>query len=384
MEQYNKIIQCVTEYGCKLLTTFEEFQEKMRTNKYRGFCFVRIEFVGICGHNSSAVFTNFKVRKTGIRCKDCVKKSSAATMCENNTKLQSIQTELESVKLIEKYLTGYDIIRTPEGCLADIIVREKGSEELWIPIQLKCTLQLSHGMYSFRKVGDKYKDMLLVCVCINENKIWVIPANDINVTNELNISKVSKYNEYSVADNSLLCSAIDLHKERCIRKSLEDCMRPLSELQQREQIFVKKRVSALPFLSFKMIDMQQSSTDFIVNGKKVQEKVCGYIKNKNQLMCAMSCNNGTENKKRLFRTYRLKENDFYWLHSSIDDRFWVIPEAVMFREGYVSKEDETIGKKGFSIPLKDMEYGIRKWMQPFEYNYSTPDKDKLLALFGCV
>lgn len=62
----------------------------------------------------------------------------------------------------------------------------------------------------------------------------------------------------------------------------------------------------------------------------------------------------------------------------------VIPEAVMFREGYISREDDTIGKKGFSIPLKDMEYGIRKWMQPFEYNYSTPDKDKLLALFGCV
>jgi hypothetical protein len=161
-------------------------------------------------------------------------------------------------------------------------------------------------------------------------------------------------------------------------------MRPLSELQQREQEYIKKRVSALPWMKFDSIAIQNSSTDFIVNGKKVQEKVCGYIENKNRLLCTMGCNNGTENKKRLFRTYRLKENDFYWLHSSIDDRFWVIPEAVMFREGYISREDDTIGKKVFSIPLKDMEYGIRQWMQPFEYNYTTPDKEKLLALFGCV
>jgi hypothetical protein len=161
-------------------------------------------------------------------------------------------------------------------------------------------------------------------------------------------------------------------------------MQPIAELQQREQKYIAKRQNALQWLHFEKLDVHHTSTDFIINGKRVQEKVCGFVKNENRIICTMGCNNGREDGKQTYRTYRLGENDFYWLHSSVDDRFWVIPERILYREGYISKEDETMGKKGFMIPLEGMEYGIRQWMRPFEYNYKNPDKERLLSLFGCV
>jgi hypothetical protein len=200
------------------------------------YSYVRVDFVGTCGHNSSAVFTNFKSRGTGKRCKDCVKKQTGDIL-KNQENFQNNITELKSIQLITKYLSQYyEIIRTNEGCRADLAIREKGKEEdEWIPVQVKSTEKMCHKMYSFRGIKDEYKDMLLICVCISEEKIWVIPYNELNIkARNLNISEFSKYNDYGCGNNLILNRYIDLHKNKCMRQTLDDCLLPVNDLQQRE------------------------------------------------------------------------------------------------------------------------------------------------------
>ncbi len=59
---------------------------------------MRIAFIGICGHTSSAVYTNFHIRKTGLYCRTCVLEKYKSKREENNKEVchkqeaQSIDT----------------------------------------------------------------------------------------------------------------------------------------------------------------------------------------------------------------------------------------------------------------------------------------------------
>jgi hypothetical protein len=379
MENYEKVKSIVNESNCILLTDFEEIERRRDNVLNKSYYYVRIDFIGSCGHNTSAVFTNFKTRKTGIICKDCVK-----IYCSNvlkNKEKETNEVELESIKIIEEYLNGYyEVKRTKEGCRADLAIKEIGNNyDNWIPVQVKCTDKTCHNMYSFRKLISEYKDMLLLCICNSERKIWVIPYNDLdNTLKTLNISRISKYNKYLCTDNAKLYSCIDLYKNKCMRRQLDICLLPVSELQQREQEYIKKRERYVTFLDYKYIEIQNTPTDFIVNGKKVQEKVAGLNINRGRrrIIITMGSNNGKkEDGSRNFRTYRLGENDYYWIHSSVDDRFWIIPEYVLFEKGYISKEDETIHKKAISIS------NSTEWIKEYQYNYNDINREKIEKIF---
>ena len=80
MDKYNYVKKIVEENECTLLTSFEEFETKRISVLKQLYNYVRIDFIGVCGHESSAVFTNFKSRGTGKRCKDCVKKSTCRNL----------------------------------------------------------------------------------------------------------------------------------------------------------------------------------------------------------------------------------------------------------------------------------------------------------------
>jgi hypothetical protein len=384
MERYNCVKKIVEENECQLLTSFEEFETKRENVLNKSYLYVRIDFIGICSHKSSAVFTNFKSRGTGKRCKECVKKSTANTVKLLQKDSNNI-TEYESIELIIKYLSPYyNIKRTNEGCRIDIAIKEKEKEEdEWIPIQVKSTKKICHKMYSFRGINKNYEGMLIICVCTDEEKIWIIPYTDLSLkAPNLNISEYSKYNKYK-CDNIILKEYIDKYKDKYIRQTLDKCMTPISDLQQNEQKYVKKRESIIKFLEFQKPNIQNTPTDFIVNGKKVQEKVCGYDKQRTSLVVYLASNNGKrENGVRKFRTYKLGENDYYWLHSSIDNRFWIIPERVLYDKGYISNKDEIISNKSFRIRVnKENNYGVREWLKEYEYNYDNPDREQIIELF---
>lgn len=274
MNNYNKINNFCEENSCKLLTSFEDFEDMRQNVSKKYYQYVRINFIGFCGHNSSAVVTNFLLRKTGILCKSCVLDNSYKPKNINGNEI-----EYEGIQILENYLSDYyEIIRTEEGCKADIILNN------CIPLQIKTTLKQCHNMYSFRCVNKNYDNMLLICVCISEKKIWVIPYEDIKNIRTLNISINSKYNKYLVKDNSLLYDEIAKHYNKYSNENIEYYKIPLSNLQKREQEYRKKREKVISFLNFTYPEIQNSVTDFMINNKKIQEKICGnIIKGKNNI-----------------------------------------------------------------------------------------------------
>jgi hypothetical protein len=381
MEKYLEVSKIIEEAGCSLLTTFEDFEEKRKTVLNKLYLYVRIDFVGVCGHNSSAVFTNFKSRKTGIRCKECVAKTTRETM-KSKEKESSSKSELDSLKFFEKYLAPYyEIQRTKEGCKADIIIRPLDStEDSWIPLQAKATHQVSHKMYSFRGLDRDYTGMLIICGCVADDKIWIIPYSELTTTkSKINISVRSKYNKYLVEDKTKINDVISGYK--CIKDSCNVFMTPIGEYQQREQEYVKKRESHIDFLNYVYPELHNTSTDFMVNGKKVQEKVMGFESKKNRLSTNFACNNGKDDKgKRKWRTYYLGENNYYWLHSSHDDRFWIIPEIKLHKRKKISNSDKIEGRTTLSFNIEN----VPKWIKKWEFNYKTitdEQKGKIIEMF---
>lgn len=377
MENYNKIKNIVTENNCTLLTSFEEFELTRKNVVQQSYNYVRINFIGICGHDSSAVVINYTTRKTGIRCKDCTKKS---TQHHNRNKLKETnETETSSIVILEKYLSNnYNIIRTKEGCKADIVLSQKEDTNKYIPIQVKSTGKISHKMYSFRGISRGYDNMLIVCVCIENERLWVIPYADIKHLANINISERSKYNKYLVNKNELLYDSIEKYAEQYYTNNLTELTVPISIYQQREQQYVQKREKYLSFLQFMYPDIHNTPTDFMVNGKKVQEKVAGRLKDTivPSMMVHLSSNNGKNAKgKKNFRTYSLGENDYYWFHSNIDDRFWIIPEQILHDRGYIADKDEIKNRKVLYISDNT------EWIKQYEYDYNNVNCDKIRKMF---
>ena len=106
---------------------------------------------------------------------------------------------------------------------------------------------MSHKMYSFRGINKSYDNMIIICICTSEKKIWVIPYEDIKHLSNLNISTTSKYNKYLVSDNNLLSDSII----KCMPIYYDNILelnKPINILQQREQEYVKKREKYINFL----------------------------------------------------------------------------------------------------------------------------------------
>ena len=361
MENYTKVTECFIKAGCQLLTSYEEFERRRNELPKKFYHFVRVEFIGTCSHESSVVFTNFKLRKTGIVCKECIRKQSSVAERQNCNEI-----ELMGIKIVEEYLKGYDILRTKEGCRADLAIKKK-TDDNWIPIQIKTSLKQMHNMYSFKQCNKDYSGMLLFCICISEKKIWVLPFST-ELPSSINISLKSKYDKYLVV-NENLAESIEKYNNSIIMQSLDAIMLPVNPLQQREQEYVRKREAAIPFLAYTYPDIQSGISDFICNGKKVQEKVLGL--DKKTLHANLSVNNGKKYGKRSFRSYMVGENDYYWFHSSIDDRFWIIPEGVLVEKGYVTVDKEK---------RTDIRISGNEW-DKYKYNYKEFDEKKIIGIF---
>ena len=371
MENYTKIQQCFEENKCTLITTFEDF-EKLRITAHKMYYqYVRVRFIALCMHESSVIFTNFFLRKTGIICKECTVQKSKV---KNNIDLNKI--EYNGIKIIEEYLyTLYDIVRTKEGCKADLAIKLKNDDK-WIPVQIKVTDNICHGMYSFTLKND-YTDMLLMCICVTERKIWIIPFNDVNLQHKINISIKSKYNKYLI-DNNDIHHHITQYIDKIQLLDLDTILLPINKLQQREQEYIKKRENYVPFLNYIYPDIQGTVVDVICNGINIQEKVLGYDIVRKRFHTCLCSHNGNINGKRQFRMYKLGENKYYWLHSSIDNRFWIIPEEILEKYGYISKADEIKNRK--SLYFKP-DNSTHIWLNDFEHTYDNVDKNRIISLF---
>jgi hypothetical protein len=392
MERYNKIKETFKQNNCCLLTTFIEYKKLLedkieynkRNNKKTSLENIRVIYTAQCGHENNVAISNFMARKTGLLCSSCKNTKIKKINLSKNTHY-NLQEHIGN-KILEKYIGDEFILKyTKEGCSADVLIKEKIlNNNLYLPLQLKTTQKLScNNTYTFKKITKSYKDMLIVCICIKEEKFWIIPFNEIREMKNLSISNKSKYNKYEVETHKLV-EIFKTYSHLTIEYELVNI--PKSKLQIREQYYLSKRENAINFFNYIKPHIQGTITDFIINGKNIQEKVVGYRKDRKSYNVWLSTSNGKKEKnKRNWRTYKLGENDFYWFHSSIDDRFWIIPEIILYNNDYISNINETKNRTNiyFKI-LENGDYQSNNWMKNYEYNYSNIDdiiKNKLIELF---
>ena len=72
-------------------------------------------------------------------------------------------------------------------------------EDLWLGIQVKSTCKKTNrGQHNFNLNGTNYDNYLILCICLEDKKMWLIPYEEVKGQTNIKISVKSKYNHYEV------------------------------------------------------------------------------------------------------------------------------------------------------------------------------------------
>jgi hypothetical protein len=379
MPNYEEIVELVTSKGCTILTQKEDLPKEKVNETFK------IKFISSCDHESCVAITNLKLKNTGVECNKCMKTRHSKKL-KNNSKVSSNSkanvVDYTGFKLLSPKLEDFfDIIKTNEGCLADLIIKPKNvKEDKWLMLQMKTTQKLYSGLYNYN-VTNKYIDCIMVLICLSPNKIWVMPYDSIKNITKIGIGyENSKYNKYLVDDNSIITILNNYYNtERLYNK--EKCLEPQSKDQKVEHRYRLLREKQLDFITYTRPELDGMVYDFLIGDKKFQEKVIPKKKNSNFHYLVLCHTTG--NKKK--GCYKLGDNDFYWIWCNGTNIFYVIPENIMFKYNLVTEAEE-LGNKTIPIhPYKTQdELNSKKiksrWTYEYRFDLDNLDKDRLLNL----
>jgi hypothetical protein len=352
------------------LTSEEEFNKlTVRYPKYK--------YIASCGHENVVHFHSFSSRKTGILCPSCIKKLNGKKRKEQmkEDKLQNIRLEFDCISYFISLLDETFIIKKAfDGCLSDIIIKPHAQEkDEWLGIQVKTTLNSING-YGFH-IEQNYKNLLILCICWENKKMWLIPnsmlSNQIKISIGLN---KSKYEKYEITKNTIK-NKLDEFYSNFERFSYEILDTPLCEYQKREKEFYKYRESKINFLKFDYNAMEGMVYDYKIGNKKVQEKVGSYCKENNPNMFSFNLNKYEcrINGKCQRKCYEEGDNDLYWLHCK-NKKFYIIPESVLIEQGFVGKNC-----KKYKLYVSPTNQNT-SWCNAYQFDYNNVEKERLLQI----
>lgn len=372
----------VSGYGCKLLTTNEQLFQLMQTN-VKSYQFQKVRILSTCGHVSDGYISNLTSKGTGILCKSCSK--DRTTHKQREDRVLGVKTaqeiEYEGYKHIRDILEhDFEILKANEGCQADFLLKPKKClEDNWLMIQLKVTTKAQCGQYCYGIHKKNYDTCVMALVCLEEKKTWIMDGSIASGMSNLNIGlNKSKYDKYAITTN--ICEVLQTFYENKDLFSKKECMLPVSELQQREQIYRSLIHDELPFLTIELPEREGLKYDFSVNARKVQEKVCGIVTKKNgtKIYSVVLCaNNGKIDGVRKFKPYKLGENDFYWIWIKDERCFYVIPEKQLMDHNLLDDTETTTRKPRLGLKWKSK----TEWYSEYFYDLDNLDVDKLTKVF---
>lgn len=381
---YHNVVAIFSSNKCTLLDTEEEFNEKRMTTKKKSAHHVHARYIATCGHENVVVVTNFKCRNTGLLCTACQTTNTSATL--SASKQNTIGIEAIGIDILREYLPlDCDIERTPEGCVVDLLfrpsIRADCFENMWLKIQVKTTKTLCHNMQSFSVRPHEYEDDVhFLFVCNSNKKIWSFRKNDLkHIKSKLNISTSSKYKKNEITNDvyGALCHVY----ETTPLISLESALIPKNAYQQREYSYVLQRETLLPFLSFQCPDIQGLAYDFLVNGKRVQEKVCS-AKKRNFFIVTLKrcsgsrmCSDGK--RRRKFQPYSNEDFDILWIHIHDTNIMYIIPSQILLMKGYIVSSQSKGSHCLIINPTNN-----NTWYMPYRFDKDNIDKERLLQLLS--
>jgi hypothetical protein len=291
-----------------------------------------------------------------------------------NALLQEFNCIKYFTELIGKHFTT---IKTFDGCKADIAIKKIDIiEDLWLGIQVKTTIKKTErDQYYFRLNKGKYDNCLLLCICEEDKKMWLIPYEDVKGFKTIGVAQKSKYNKYEVNNETLIEKLGDYYER--INKSEFDALNiPTSKCQKQEQEYRKIRETKLNFIEFNNNAMEGLVYDFMIGSKKVQEKV-GTIThdNPNSYSFTLTKYDCRINGKCKNKSYEEGDSDIYWLNCK-NGKFYVIPEIALLDNEYIGKDCK---KEHLYVSPTNQN---TSWCNKYLFDYNIIDKERLLKILN--
>jgi hypothetical protein len=383
---YTELKEKVEKKECQLKWTEDVFNETFKNYK------TNIDIISKCGHETKVQCSNFLYCNSGVTCKQCLhqKNSEAVKGITTNNLLQ----EYHVMKAFQKYLQGKLELRIMvEGSLADFAIKPCSIvDDLWLPVQLKSTLKICHGLYSFTMHNNIYNDMFVMLFVVENQKTWIINSSDINVSSKINIGKYnSVYSKYEVKVNDINQRLTTLYCDyKHYLKSFETINVPVSEQSKNAIEMNRYRESLFPTFSIKYPEMGGTVYDSIINETyKVQDKVAScYSKKKTSNSKEYRSTKTYSVHLSRYRTntnlaYKLGDNDYYWIHLPDKKGAYIIHEKVLLEHGLISSNDidNCISLFPYHTPEELKKYKRRHtWLNDHLYFYDK-DIDKVIKLF---
>ena len=369
---YEDVVKKFVDKNCIVTMTQEDFIQTYKNNN------CKIKYNASCGHENNVSYKNFTTLNQGINCPKCVNKNVSCKLKEFRTG-ENKNPQLQELKCINyfKDLIGdyFTTIKSFDGCKADIIIKNfEETEDLWLGIQVKTTnKKTEREQYYFRLNNGEYNNCLLLCVCDEDKKMWLIPYEEVKGLKTIGVAQKSKYNKYEVSKENLI-EKLNYYYKIINKFEFNILDTPTSITQQQEQRYREIREVKINFIKFKNNELEGLVYDFMIDSKKVQEKVGTIIHNNIDSYCFNLIKYDCRiNGKCKYKSYEEGDNDLYWLNCK-NDNFYVIPEKVLLVNGYIGKYCKK--EHLYVSPTNDN----TEWCNEYLFDYNNVDKERLMKI----
>lgn len=371
---YETIVCHFKNKDCHLCYTKEEFETYYINNKQK------LTYIASCGHKNEVCWKNFNGLNQGTNCPSCVNKNTGFKLKEFRTgeNKNSLQQEYSNIAYFKNLIDNYfNILKTFDGCKADIAIQKfSETKDLWLGIQVKTTIKKTdRNQYYFRLNKGKYDNCLLLCICDEDKKMWLIPYEEVAGLKTIGIAQKSKYSKYEVQTNNIV-EKLNSYYEVCNKSNFNILDTPSSKSQKQEQEYRKIRETKIDFIEFTNNGIEGLVYDFMIGSKKVQEKVGSIIHNNiNSYMFTLCKYDCRINGKCRNKSYEEGDNNLYWLNCK-NGKFYVIPEKVLLEKGHIGKE--CIKEKLYVSPTNTN----TEWCNEYLFDYNNIDKERLIQIIN--
>jgi hypothetical protein len=379
MTKYHQCIESLAFKNCQLKWTEDEFNEKYKTSK------TKIDIINSCGHDSFVQYSNFLYQNTGVSCKTCSSKRTGENKKCIICKYQD--QEYKVIKAIQEYCKELLEFKVLEECtLADCVYRPFGStQNVYMPLQIKTIQMCPTSCYTGFHFDLKniYKDMFILCFCIEGQRMWLMNGNEITVRG-ITIGKYNSiYNKYELLPQELKHELINLYNSHItFLKSFEILNTPISNSNKKEQEFKIYRERLFPSLNFQYPEMNGSVYDCIINGCfKVQDKVASII-NKKRKTSNIHVHISRKRFSKKDYQYQLGDNDFYWIHLPNKKGAYILPEMLLYNYGVIcDKSINCLAEMSYFNPNSNfLDNKYKKDYNNYLFMYDK-DIDRIVCLF---
>ena len=352
---------------CILLMPEEEF------NTSKVHCKSWFKIRSSCGHERLAHLDSFISFGCGVLCKECMSKRTYEPVDCSNVEYQGFCAIREAIQ------AEWEVFKMVEGTKADFALKPKSVEEdEWMAVQLKVTRKpvTKWDNYRFGNVNKNYDGMAVLCICLQDNRIWVFEGSQVVNVKHLQIgNKKSKYSSHEIIFTDLSNALLKFY-DTLPNHHVHSLNVPIGQAQQREQMYRRKREVALPYIDFVYPEEEALRYDFKVGNLKIQEKVATQHRKRGQPINAYAVliNGG--------KPYKEGDNALYWINIPDSTMFYLFPEAVLIKHNLVKNDTNEVKTKLLLLHpnTSRIEHLANPWVNDYLFRYDTITQEEMTEI----